>query len=100
MKKILLLIFSCFLIFGCFEQNGDVKKESLKKENNEKDKGKIKLSEYKTIRNDEKIKKIIENVLNDYGFDRESFKKAIDDNDEKINIVADDFNKFQNFSSF
>lgn len=93
MKKFLLLIFSCFLIFGCFDQNGDVKKESLKKENNEKDKGKIKLSEYKTIRNDEKIKKITENVLNDYGFDRESFKKAIDDNDEKINIVADDFNK-------
>lgn len=93
MKKFLLLIFSCFLIFGCFEQNGDVKKESLKKEINEKDKGKIKLSEYKAIRNDEKIKKIIENVLNDYGFDRESFKKAIDDNDEKINIVKDDFNK-------
>ncbi|CAN2327180.1 hypothetical protein NCTC15132_10015 [Fusobacterium sp. oral taxon C10] len=31
MKKILLLFFSCFLIFGCFEQNGDIKKKSLEK---------------------------------------------------------------------
>lgn len=29
MKKILLLFFSCFLIFGCFEQNGDIKKKRV-----------------------------------------------------------------------
>lgn len=93
MKKILLLFFSCFLIFGCFEQNGDVKKESLKKEVNSKNKEKLKLSKFKTIKNEEKTKKVIDSVLNDYGLDKESFNKLIDNNDEKIDIVADEFNK-------
>lgn len=93
MKKVLLLIFSCFLIFGCSEKNGDIKKESLKKETTEENKGKLKLSEFKAIKNNEKIKKIINSVLNDYGLDEESFNKLIDSNDEKIDIVADEFNK-------
>lgn len=93
MKKILFLFFSCFLIFGCSEKNGDVKKESLKKETTEENKEKLKLSEFKAIKNNEKTKKIINSVLNDYGLDEESFNKLIYSNDEKIDIVADEFNK-------
>ena len=54
---------------------------------------KLKMSEFKALKNDEKIKKVIEEVLNKYGFDKETFEKAIDDNDEKIDIKKDDFNK-------
>ena len=45
---------------------------------------KLKMSEFKALKNDEKIKKVIEEVLNKYGFDKETFEKAIDDNDEKL----------------
>lgn len=95
MKKFLLLIFSCFLIFGCFEQNGDVKKESLKKESSKENKKRIKFSEFKNPSEDnkDKMKEIWLQTLKEYNLDKDSFKKLIDDNDEKINIIADDFNK-------
>lgn len=93
MKKVFLIFLSCFLIFGCYEKNGDVKKESLEKTNTNIDSKKITVAEYKEIKKEEKFQKIIENTMNEYGLTKEIFTKTIDDVDEKINSETDDFNR-------
>ena len=93
MKKVFLIFLSCFLILGCVEKNGDVKKESLEKTNTNIDRKKITVAEYKEIKKEEKFQKIIENIMNEYGLTKEIFTKTIDDVDEKINSETDDFNR-------
>lgn len=93
MKKILLLIFSCFLIFGCFDQNGDVKKESLEKENIKIQKNNITMAEYKIKRDNGSLDAIVNEVLTNRGITKEYLKNLIDENDKKIDIIKDDFNK-------
>ena len=93
MKKFLLLIFSCFLIFGCFEQNGDVKKESLEKENIKIQKNNITMAEYKIKRDNGSLDAIVNEVLTNRGITKEYLKNLIDENDKKIDIIKDDFNK-------
>ena len=93
MKKILLLIFSCFLIFGCFEQNGDVKKESLKKESSKENKKRIKFSDFNDEKNKEKANKIFNEALAECNISLEEFNKLVDDTNKKLKFESDDFNK-------
>ena len=93
MKKILLLIFSCFLIFGCFEKNGDVKKESLKKENSQKNNKRIKFSDFNNEKSKEKANKIFNEVLIECNINLEDFKNFVKNTDEKLKFESDDFNK-------
>ena len=93
MKKFLLLIFSCFLIFGCFEQNGDIKKESLKKESVNGVNKKIKVSDFKDEKNKEKANKIFNEALIERNISLEDFKELVKSTDEKLKFESDDFNK-------
>lgn len=93
MKKFLLLIFSCFFIFGCFEQNGDVKKESLKKESSNGVNKKIKFSDFNNEENKEKANKIFNEALAERNISLEEFNKLVETTNDKLKFENDDFNK-------
>ena len=92
MKKFLLLFFSCFLIFGCFEQNGDIKKETLEKTKSNNNDKKITVMEFQAKIKEEKYEQIFKNTVQEFGLSKEVFIKTINEVDEKVNVETDNFN--------
>nr|DAQ40900.1 MAG TPA: lipoprotein [Caudoviricetes sp.] len=91
MKKIFFIFLSCFLIFGCHENNGDVKKESLEKEVTQEKR--IKFSDISSDKYKDKGKEIFEEVLKKDNITPEIFNNMIDEIVQKVSVETDEFNK-------
>ena len=91
MKKIFLIVLSCFLVFSCYEKNGEVKKESLEKEVTQEKK--FKFADLSSEKYENEAKKIFEEVLKNDNMTGESFNKLIDEINKNVSVEVDDFNK-------